>query len=131
MSRTDLIADSLTIIRNACMVSHDEALIPYSKALIGILGILKDEGYIDNFKELDAEAIKRIKVYLKYENKKTVITKIKKISKPGRRIYVEKAKIPYVCSGYGVAVISTSKGIVSDKKARSLGVGGEVLCYVW
>jgi len=131
MSRTDIIADSLTIIRNASMVKHEEALIPYSKALLGVMEILKDEGYIDNFKELDAEAIKRIKVYLKYENKKTVITKIKKISKPGRRIYVEKTNIPYVCNGYGVAVISTSKGILSGKKARSLGVGGEVICYIW
>ena len=131
MSRTDLVADALTIIRNAFRVKKEDALVPYSQVMIGILNILKQENYIENFKEMDFGKIKKIKVYLKYEDKNSVITQLKKISTPGRRIYVDKSHIPCVLSDYGIAVMSTSKGIMSNNKARDLGIGGEVICYVW
>ncbi len=131
MSRTDLVADSLTIIRNAFRVKKEEALIPCSKVMLGIVNILKEEGYIDNFKEIELGKIKKIKVYLKYQRKKSAITQIKKISRAGRRTYVDKDNIPNVLSGYGLAIISTSRGIISNKVARKRGLGGEVVCYVW
>ena len=132
MSRTDLIADAFTIIRNAARVKKEEVLIPYSKLLVKIMEILKREGYIENFKELDIPGrFKMIKVYLKYEGKKSVINDIQRVSKPGRRIYVDKKNIPRVLQGYGIAIISTSSGILTDKEARKLGVGGEYIGYVW
>ena len=132
MSRTDLIADAFTIIRNAARVKKEEVLIPYSKLLVKIMEILKREGYIENFKELDMPGrFKMIKVYLKYEGKKSVINDIQRVSKPGRRIYVEKKNIPHILQGYGIAIISTSSGILTDKEARKLGVGGEYIGYVW
>ena len=132
MSRTDLIADAFTIIRNAARVKKEEALIPYLKLLVMIMEILKREGYIENFKELDMPGrFKMIKVYLKYEGKKSVINDIQRVSKPGRRIYVDKKNIPRVLQGYGIAIISTSSGILTDKEARKLGVGGEYIGYVW
>ncbi len=131
MSRTDLVADVLTAIRNALKVGKDEIVVPYSKVVVGILNILKDEQYINNFKVFEIKGIQKVKVYLRYEGKKSIIKEIKKISRPGRRIYVDKKNIPHVCSGYGIAVLSTSSGIISDKEARKKGVGGEVLCYVW
>jgi len=131
MSRTDLISDVLTIIRNATRSNKEDVLIPYSKVIKGIMQILKDEDYIDSFKEIDVGRIKKIKVYLKYKGKKSIITTIRKISKPSRRIYVDKNKIPTVCAGFGIAVLSTSKGILSNRAAKELGVGGEVICYVW
>jgi len=132
MSRTDLIADAFTIIRNAARVKKEEVLIPYSKLLVKIMEILKREGYIENFKELDMPGrFKMIKVYLKYEGKKSVINDIQRVSKPGRRIYVDKKNIPRVLQGYGIAIISTSSGILTDKEARKLGVGGEYIGYVW
>ncbi len=132
MSRTDLIADAFTIIRNATRAKKEEALIPYSKLLVKIMEILKREGYIENFKELDIPGrFKMIKVYLKYEGKKSVINDIQRVSKPGRRIYVEKKNIPHILQGYGIAIISTSSGILTDKEARKLGVGGEYIGYVW
>ncbi len=132
MSRTDLIADAFTIIRNAAKAKKEEALIPYSKLLIKIMEILKRESYIENFKELDIPGrFKMIKVYLKYQGKKSVINDIQKVSKPGRRIYVDKKNIPHILQGYGVAILSTSSGILTDKEARKLGVGGEYIGYVW
>ena len=132
MSRTDLIADAFTIIRNAARVKKEEVLIPYSKLLVKIMEILKREGYIENFKELDIPGrFKMIKVYLKYEGKKSVINDIQRVSKPGRRIYVDKKNIPRVLQGYGIAIISTSSGVLTDKEARKLGVGGEYIGYVW
>jgi len=97
-----------------------------------IMEILKREGYIENFKELDIPGrFKMIKVYLKYEGKKSVINDIQRVSKPGRRIYVDKKNIPRVLQGYGIAIISTSSGVLTDKEARKLGVGGEYIGYVW
>jgi small subunit ribosomal protein S8 len=131
MGRTDLLADAFTMIRNAVRARKEEVLIPYSKTLQKISQILKEEGYIENFKEIDTPSFKMIKIYLKYENKKSAVSDIQRISKPGRRIYVGKKNIPQVLQGYGIAIISTSKGIVTDKQAKELGVGGEVLGYVW
>jgi len=131
MSRTDLIADSFTIIRNAAKVKKDDALLPYSKIVFKICDILKREGYLENFKEVDLGHFKNIKVYLKYDGKNSVISQIKKVSKPGRRIYIDKTKIPSVLNGYGIALISTSSDIMTDKEAREKGIGGEYIGQVW
>ncbi|RKY41191.1 MAG: 30S ribosomal protein S8 [Candidatus Omnitrophota bacterium] len=128
----DLIADAFCTIRNASRAKKEETLIPYSKLLIKIMEILKRERYIENFKELDIpEKYKMIKVYLRYEGKKSVINDIRRVSKPGRRIYVDRKNIPYVLQGYGVVILSTSLGILTDKEARRLGVGGEYIGYIW
>ncbi|MDD4955567.1 MAG: 30S ribosomal protein S8 [Candidatus Omnitrophica bacterium] len=131
MSRTDLVADAFTMIRNAVMARKEDTLLPYSKVLLKICEILKKEGYLENFKEIDLENFKNIKVYLKYDGKKNVINGIQKVSKPGRRIYVKKEKIPSVLRGYGIALISTSANILTDKEAKAKGIGGEYIGKVW
>ncbi|MCD6229106.1 MAG: 30S ribosomal protein S8 [Candidatus Omnitrophota bacterium] len=131
MSRTDLLADAFTMIRNAVRAKKEEAIIPHSKILLRIIEILKSEGYIENFKEMDVPPRKMIKVYLKYDGKKSAINDIQRISKPGRRIYAKRKNIPRIFQGYGIAIISTSKGILTDKEARKEGIGGEVIGYVW
>ena len=131
MSRTDLISDCFTIIRNACLVRKEDTLMPYSNSMLKIIEILKSEGYIEDFKEVDLGSYKQIKVYLKYVNKKSAFRQLKKVSKPGRRVYVRHESVPKVLNGFGFALISTSKGIVTDKQARDLGVGGEYLGMVW
>lgn len=131
MGRTDLVADAFTIIRNAAKARKEETLIPWSQIMLKICDILKEEGYIENFKEFDLEKFKKIKVYLKYNKKKSVFTQIKKISTPGRRAYVKRDKIPSVLQGYGIAILSTSAGIFTDKQAREKGIGGELLGVVW
>lgn len=131
MSRTDLVADALTIIRNASRSNKEDVIVPYSNVLNDVMRILKEEGYIDNFKVLDAGSVKNIKVYLRYKKGKSAITQLKRVSRSGRRVYVDKKSIPNVLSGYGRAIISTSKGVVSNVKAKEMGIGGEVICYVW
>ncbi len=131
MSRTDPVADSLVILKNATMVKKEEVVWPYSKLLLGVCQILKDEGYIENFRKIDEGKKNFIKVYLKYRDKKSAITQVRKISKLSRRVYVSKDKVPYVLNGKGLAVISTSKGLLTDSEARKEKVGGEVLFYVW
>lgn len=131
MSRSDLIGDALSMVKNAVMVKKEDVLLPFSRVVMRIMEIFKEEGLIEDFKEMQVGRYKKIKVYLKYKNNRSVIREIKRISKPGRRVYVDHKQIPQVLQGYGIAVISTSKGIVSDMKARDLGVGGEVICYVW
>jgi len=131
MSRTDLIADAFTIIRNAVGARKEDTLLPYSKVLLKICEILKREGYLENFKEVDLENFKNIKVYLKYDGKKNVINGIQKVSKPGRRIYVKKEKIPLVLRGYGIALISTSENILTDREAKTKGIGGEYIGKIW
>ncbi|MCD6583444.1 MAG: 30S ribosomal protein S8 [Candidatus Omnitrophica bacterium] len=131
MSRTDLLADAFTIIRNGIRAKKEEVIIPYSKTLLKIIEILKNERYIENFKEMDVPPRKMIKVYLKYDGKKSAINDIQRISKPGRRIYTKRKNIPHILQGYGIAIISTSKGILTDKEARKEGIGGEVIGYVW
>ncbi len=132
MTMTDPIADMLARIRNALMARHTKVVIPGSKLKVAIARILKDEGYIENFRVTRDRPQPNIVITLKYdENGKPVITGLKRVSKPGRRIYVTRREIPWVMSGMGVAILSTSKGVMTDKQARRLGIGGEVLCYVW
>jgi small subunit ribosomal protein S8 len=131
MSRTDLISDAFTIIRNASRAKKEETYIPYSNSLLRICEILKQEGYLENFKDIDLEGYKQIKVYLKYEGKKSVINQIKKVSTPGRRVYAKRDAIPLVLRGYGIALVSTSSGILTDKEAKAKGVGGEVIGMIW
>ncbi|MCR5774829.1 MAG: 30S ribosomal protein S8 [Lachnospiraceae bacterium] len=134
LTTNDPIADMLTRIRNANTAKHDTVEIPSSKMKLAIAGILQDEGYIRKYELVNADnAFKNIKIELKYnDNKKEkVITGLKRISKPGLRIYAGKDELPRVLGGLGVAIISTNKGVVTDKKARELGVGGEVLAFVW
>ena len=129
---TDPIADMLTRIRNAISAKHEEVCVPASKEKLAIAKILLDEGYITSFEEKEEEGHKNIQIVLKYdENGESVIQGLKRISKPGLRIYAQCDKLPKVISGLGIAIISTNKGIVTDKVARSFNVGGEVLAYVW
>ncbi|MFR5858602.1 MAG: 30S ribosomal protein S8 [Clostridia bacterium] len=132
MTMTDPIADMLTRIRNANTVGHETVEIPASKMKKAIAEILKEEGYITDFDVIEDDKQGMIKVTMKYgSNKERVISGIKKISKPGLKVYAKANEVPKVLGGLGIAIISTSKGIVSDKEARKLGVGGEVICYVW
>ena len=132
MTMTDPIADMLTRIRNANTVGHETVEIPASKMKKAIAEILKEEGYITDFEVIEDDKQGMIKVTMKYgANKEKVISGIKKISKPGLKVYAKAGEVPKVLGGLGIAIISTSKGIVSDKEARKLGVGGEVICYVW
>ena len=132
MTMTDPIADMLTRIRNANTVGHETVEIPASKMKKAIAEILKEEGYIEDFEVIEDDKQGIIKVTMKYgANKEKVISGIKKISKPGLKVYAKANEVPKVLGGLGIAIISTSKGIVSDKEARKLGVGGEVICYVW
>lgn len=129
---TDPIADMLTRIRNANTSKHTEVDIPASNMKKAIAQILVDEGYIKSFEEVEDGKQGILKVTLKYdENGKRVISGLKRISKPGLRIYVNKEEVPQVINGLGIALISTSKGIMTDKEARKQGVGGEVLAYIW
>jgi len=131
MSRTDLTSDAFTIIRNAAMIKEDEVLIPFSKMLVKICEILKQENYIDNFKVVDGANFKQIKVYLRYNGKKCAIMKIQKVSTPGRRVYASRHDINSVLRGYGLAIVSTSSGIFTDRQVREKGLGGEVIGTVW
>ena len=128
----DPIADMLTRIRNANTNKHDTVVIPQSKTKLAIAEILKVEGFIVDYKSVDSEQGKMIEVTLKYgPNGEKVIQGLKRISKPGLRIYSNADQLPKVLNGLGIAIVSTSKGIVTDKNARKLNVGGEVLAYVW
>ena len=132
MNMTDPIADMLTRIRNANTVMHERVDIPFSKEKAAIAKILKEEGYILNYKQISDGNHKNLRVYLKFAGgKERVIKGIKRISKPGRRVYTGVEEIPKVLGGLGVAIVSTPKGIVTDRSARKENVGGEILCYVW
>ena len=132
MNTTDPIADMLTRIRNANTAGHPTVDIPASKMKKSIAGILKEEGYIEDFEVIEDNKQGIIKVTMKYgADKERVISGIKKISKPGLKTYAKANDIPKVLGGLGIAIISTSKGIVNDKETRKLGIGGEVICYVW
>ena len=129
---TDPVADFLTRIRNGNMVMHETVEVPSSKIKVAIAAIMRDEGYIRNFEYIEDGKQGVIRVYLKYgPNREKIITGIKRISKPGLRVYVKKDEIPKVLGGLGTAVMSTSKGLMTDKKARKEGLGGEVICYIW
>ena len=129
----DPIADMLTRIRNANTAKHDTVDIPSSKMKVAIAGILLDEGYIKKYDIVEEGNFKNIRVSLKYgvDKNDKVITGIKRISKPGLRVYANKDELPQVLGGLGTAIISTNQGVITDKKARELGVGGEVLAFVW
>ncbi|EGS34866.1 MULTISPECIES: 30S ribosomal protein S8 [Megasphaera] len=130
MAMTDPIADMLTRIRNANSAEHQTVEMPASKMKAAVLEILKEEGFIKNYESINEG--KQLRVVLKYgSNKERVITGIKRISKPGLRVYAGKEELPRVLGGLGIAVISTSKGVMSDKQARKIGLGGEVIAYVW
>ena len=132
MTMTDPIADMLTRIRNANTVGHDTVDVPASKMKKSVAEILADEGYIKGFDVIDDNKQGTIRIEMKYgAGKERVISGIKKISKPGLKVYAKAEDVPKVLGGLGVAIISTSKGVISDKEARKLGVGGEVICYVW
>ena len=132
MQITDPIADMLTRIRNAGTAKHETVDVPASKMKTAIAQILLDEGYIKSFQIIDDGKQGIIRITLKYgENKSQVITGLRRVSKPGLRIYSSCEDMPKVMNGLGIAIISTSKGIVTDKKARELNVGGEVLAFVW
>jgi len=132
MNITDPIADMLTRIRNANSVGKSRVDIPASNIKTNIGELLKKEGFISDVKLVERKPQNMIRVYLKYgENDEKVITGLKRISKPGLRVYVGKEEVPKVLGGLGIAVISTSQGVMSDKEAREKGIGGEVLCYVW
>lgn len=135
---SDPIADMLTRVRNALMIGSGKVVIPYSGIKIEIARVLQEEGYIKGYEvKVDPEKpyLRDIVVELKYygerRERRAVITGLKRVSKPGRRIYVGKKNIPWVLSGMGIAVVTTNKGVMTGQQARRLGVGGEVLCYVW
>ncbi len=133
MTMSDPIADMLTRIRNANTAKHDTVDIPASKMKLAIAGILLDEGYITKYEIIEDGNFKTIRVTLKYGSDKSekIITGLKRISKPGLRVYANKDQMPRVLGGLGIAIVSTNKGVVTDKEARKLNVGGEVLAFVW
>jgi len=132
MSTTDPIADMLTRIRNAIVARHSQVLVPASKMKLAIVRILKEEGFIQDYDVTKDRPQAMIRIRLKYtEDKKPVLTGLQRASKPGRRVYAGKGETPWVLRGMGVAILSTPRGIMTGKKARRLGIGGEVLCYIW
>lgn len=131
MSMQDPIADLLTRIRNANRVGRRYVFVPKSKIGVGILNVLKDEGYIDGYDEIEAKPVNQIRVQLRYAlSGQSVIHEIQRVSKPGRRVYSSVEKLPKVLDGLGICVISTSRGVMSDRRARESNVGGEVLCQI-
>ncbi|NLW55337.1 MAG: 30S ribosomal protein S8 [Firmicutes bacterium] len=128
---TDPIADMLTRIRNANIVRSKSVDVPASNIKKELARLLKEEGYIQDYELIDDQKQGLIRIQLKFNGKERIITGLKRISKPGLRVYVEKDQIPKVLGGLGIAILSTSKGVMTDKSARQLGIGGEVLCYVW
>lgn len=130
MSMSDPIADMLTRIRNGQQVEKVSVSMPSSKLKVAIATVLKEEGYIENFQVKGDKAKPELEIKLKYYNNQPVIERIERVSRPGLRIYKGRASIPQVMNGLGVAIVSTSRGVMTDRKARSVGVGGEVLCYV-
>ena len=132
MFLTDPIADMLTRIRNANSAMHEKVDVPFSKEKLAIAKILKDEGFILNYKEIEEGNKKDIRVYLKFvDGKEKIIRGLKRISKPGRRVYTGVENMPKVLGGLGIAILSTPKGVITDKQCKVENVGGEVLCYVW
>lgn len=137
MTMSDPIADMLTRIRNAVMAGHSSVSIPKAKLKIAIAEILKEEGFIDDYEDNPVEGVSHdvLRIHLKYvgerRERKPVIAGLRRVSRPGRRVYVGKKDIPWVQSGMGVAILSTPKGVMTGVRARQMGIGGEVLCEVW
>ena len=130
---TDTISDMLTRIRNANMVKHQIVQIPETKMSLAIAKILREEGFIEDFESYNENTIKYLLLSLKYKGKsrKPVICKIERVSKPGLRVYTNSKNIPKILNNLGIAILSTSKGVMTNLKAKELGIGGEVLCYIW
>ena len=132
---TDPIADMLTRMRNAISAGHTSLVFPSSKLKLAILGILKDQGFIQNYDVVPDRPQPKVRVWLKFagerKDRRSVISGLERVSKPGCRVYVGHKEVPWVVNGLGIAILSTSKGILTDRQARQMHVGGEVLCYVW
>ncbi len=131
MGLNDPISDVLTRLRNSSLAGKESLDVPASKMTGSLLEIFKKDGYIEDFRHLKDNVQGSYKVYLKYDGKRAAITGLKRVSKPGLRVYVNKGEVPRVLNGMGTAVISTSKGVIDDRQARSEQVGGEVLCHIW
>ncbi len=131
MSMTDPIADMLTRIRNACMAGLEKIDMPSSSLKADIARLMKEEGYIGNYRLVRDGRQGILRIFLKYQDGKPVILGLKRVSKPGRRVYCGKDDLPRIRGGYGIAVVSTSKGVMTDVQARENGVGGEVICAIW
>ncbi len=131
MTISDPIADALTRIRNANLVKHDSVSIPASNLKEELIKVLQKEGYVDSYTVEEKDGFKNINVTLKYNNGQSVISGLQRVSKPGLRVYSKAKNMPRVFDGMGIAVISTSKGLMTEKEARANKLGGEVLCYIW
>ncbi len=132
MTISDPIADMLTRIRNAIMARHDSVLIPATKMKLGIANIIKDEGFINDYEVLRGKPHRVIKIYLKYDDKnQPILSGLERVSKPGLRVHVQRKEIPRVYGGLGIAIISTSKGMMTGQQAWRQRIGGELLCYLW
>ena len=131
MNMTDPIADMLTRIRNAVMARHTRVLVPASNMKIAIAQILKEEGYVRDFDVVQDNPQGTIRISLRYVERRPVLTQLKRVSKPGLRVYTRRDAIPRVRGGLGMAIISTPQGVMTGRKAYQLGLGGEVVCYVW
>ena len=135
MSMSDPIADMLTRIRNGTMRQHESVSMPHSQMKERVAEVLRDEGYIEDYQVLPEKPSQTLRMRLKYvgdrRNRRPVINGLKRVSKPGRRVYVRKGEIPWVLSGMGTAIVTTSRGVMTGQRARRLGIGGEVICQVW
>ena len=127
---TDPIADMLTRIRNAVAINKPEVILPYSKIKHEIAKILKSEGCVSDIEKVE-DNFNSLKLVLKYNNKESVISHIKRVSKPGRRVYIGRQEIPYILNDLGIAILSTSQGVMSNRQARRARVGGEIICEIW
>ena len=131
MAISDPVADMLTRIRNAVLVRHDSVLVPTSKTKVAIAKILKEEGFINDYEIVKEKTYRSIKINLKYLDKNTpALNRLERVSKPGLRVYADRTEIPRIAAGMGVAILSTSKGVMTGQQAWKQGIGGEVLCYV-
>ncbi|MDJ0535017.1 MAG: 30S ribosomal protein S8 [Xenococcaceae cyanobacterium MO_207.B15] len=133
MAATDTISDMLTRIRNACLVKHPTTQVPSTKMTRSIAKVLQEEGFIENYEEMGEGIKKHLSLSLRYQgkNRQPTINTLKRVSKPGLRVYSKRKDIPRVLGGIGIAIISTSRGVMTDREARRQGVGGEILCYIW
>lgn len=128
----DPIADMLARLQNAAAIHHPQVLMPASKLRVAVARILKDEGYIEKLEITKDKPQAMLRLWLRYDDqKKPVLSGVKRVSKPGRRVYARKADVPWVRHGLGVAIVSTTKGVMTGARAKRLGLGGEILCYVW
>ena len=131
MSISDPIANALTNIRNAIHAQKETLDIPASHLIGKMLGIFKTDGYIEDYRLMKSNAQGTFKIYLKYVNKSPAIIGLRRVSRPGLRVYVDNKKVPHVLNGLGTAVLSTSKGVLTDREARKLSIGGELICFIW